>query len=573
MTTSRLHWIVLPLAAALFVAAAARPLPGVGASETAPPGPAAALFFGRLQAALTAVSETPLRIQVDGQTVLFESPERPTRAGNMAFAGRFILDPSGRAFEGALERFSLSGGRIELNLKAPARLRCAPDGTLSIEGFGADGPQGRISAEASITREGKYDALLRLAGADLNAFSPLLAPSSMGTLDAELELRGDWESLLSDAGPTMEVRLRGGRLRPESGIPVMESLDGKAGLVGSRLEIRSVEGLAGGAPFRVAGRVENPVSLSENGWVDLSLTGDNLLLYRSEEVRVRAAADLRLAGPFASLALSGTLAITEGRCEKNFDPLPWVRGAGQKGSASRLELFSIRPPPLRDAVLDVIVTASKPFEIKNSRVRAAARPELRLTGTGGKPILTGSVFFDPGTLYLPGGRLQFESGAVRFQPPDPGRPWLELSGHGRLQGYDVSAVVEGPYDQPTVTLSSSPALPNEELLLLVLSGQPPKPRRALDSERSRNLDVAFFLGKDMISRIEGPRSDETTESIMERFNVEVGRNSARSGDDTVRVLFRMADGVFREGDTLSLAGEKDAYGYYNGGVRIAFRFR
>jgi hypothetical protein len=60
---------------------------------------------------------------------------------------------------------------------------------------------------------------------------------------------------------------------------------------------------------------------------------------------------------------------------------------------------------------------------------------------------------------------------------------------------------------------------------------------------------------------------------MDRFTVDVGRNSTRSGDETVRVLFRMANGVFREGDTLSLAGEKDAYGYYNGGVRIAFRFR
>jgi len=221
----------------------------------------------------------------------------------------------------------------------------------------------------------------------------------------------------------------------------------------------------------------------------------------------------------------------------------------------------------------VAVTATKPFEIKNSRVRAAARPELRLTGTGEKPILTGRVFFDPSTLYLPGGRMQFETGAVRFQPPDPGRPSLEFNGHGRLQGYDVVAVVAGPCDQPTVTLSSSPVLTNEELLLLVLSGQSPKPHKALDSERSRHLDVAFFLGRDMMSRIEGPRSSETTESIMDRFTVDVGRNSARSGDETVRVLFRMANGVFREGDTLSLAGEKDAYGYYNGGVRIAFRFR
>ena len=169
--------------------------------------------------------------------------------------------------------------------------------------------------------------------------------------------------------------------------------------------------------------------------------------------------------------------------------------------------------------------------------------------------------------------MQFEPGTVRLQPPDPGRPLLEFNGRGRLQGYDVVAVVEGPYDQPTVTLSSSPVLANEELLLLVLSGQPPKARRAIDSGKSRNLDVAFFLGKDMMSRIEGPGSNPSTQSIMDRFDVDVGRKVTPSGDETVHVLFRVADGLFREGDTLSLAGEKDSYGYYNGGVRIAFRFR
>ena len=288
---------------------------------------------------------------------------------------------------------------------------------------------------------------------------------------------------------------------------------------------------------------------------------------------MRAAADLRLAGPFSRPEISGTLSITDGRYEKNFDLLGGVRGVAKKDSASPLALLSIRSQLVRDVVFDVTVTGTKPFDIRNNRVRTAARPELRLTGTGGKPILTGRIFFNASTLYLPGGRMQFEPGTVRLQPPDPGRPLLEFNGRGRLQGYDVVAVVEGPYDQPTVTLSSSPVLANEELLLLVLSGQSPKTRRAIDSGKSRNLDVAFFLGKDMMSRIEGPGSNPSTQSIMDRFDVDVGRKVTPSGDETVHVLFRVVDGIFREGDTLSLAGEKDSYGYYNGGVRIAFRFR
>lgn len=214
--------------------------------------------------------------------------------------------------------------------------------------------------------------------------------------------------------------------------------------------------------------------------------------------------------------------------------------AAESRSLSGMETPGMRPP-----------AAAAELFLGRLKQALAARPDLRLTGTGEKPILTGSVFFDSSTLYLPGGRMQFEPGAARFQPPDTGRPSLELNGHGRLQGYDVVAVVEGPYDQPTVTLSSAPVLTNEELLLLVLSGQAPKTRRGLDSERSRHLDVAFFLGRDMMSRIEGHRSNDTTQSIMDRFDVDVGRNATRSGEETVRVLFRIAGGVFGESDSLS----------------------
>ena len=564
------RWIALPLVAALCIAGASRSLSSM---YTPGMGEAAEFFLGRLQGALTAFSETPIRTQVSGRMVFFNSTELPTAAGNLSFAGHFTLNPTDQAFDCVLERFSISGGRTTLDLKQPARIRCTPDGTLLVEGFEAYGPHGHVSVNGSISREGKFNFVFRLEGADLQAFIPSWVPASIGTLDAELTLEGDWEGPPSHTSFPVNITLNGGRLRTEWGIPPIESLDIKARLEQRSLEIRSFEGLLGGAPFWITGRIEKPSTLSENGWVELSLHGDDLLLYRTEEIRLRAAADLRLAGPFSRPELSGTLSITDGRYEKNFDLLGGARGAAQKSSASPLELLSIRSQLFRDVVFDVTVTGTTPFDIRNNRVRTAARPELRLTGTGEKPILTGRVFFNASTLYLPGGRMQFEPGTIRLQPPDPDRPLLEFNGRGRLQGYDVVAVVEGPYDQPTVTLSSSPVLANEELLLLVLSGQPPKTRKDINSGKSHNLDVAFFLGRDMMSRIEGSGSNTSTQSIMDRFDVDVGSKVTPSGDETVHVLFRVAEGLFHEGDTLFLASEKDSYGYYNGGVRIAFRFR
>jgi translocation and assembly module TamB len=77
----------------------------------------------------------------------------------------------------------------------------------------------------------------------------------------------------------------------------------------------------------------------------------------------------------------------------------------------------------------------------------------------------------------------------------------------------------------------------------------------------------------MITRIEGGESTETLQTILERFDVEVGRFVTRSGDETINAEFRLADDVIQDGDTLYLTGEKDMFDYYNTGIKIVFRFR
>ncbi|MEJ2024048.1 MAG: hypothetical protein P8Y00_03360, partial [Deltaproteobacteria bacterium] len=63
------------------------------------------------------------------------------------------------------------------------------------------------------------------------------------------------------------------------------------------------------------------------------------------------------------------------------------------------------------------------------------------------------------------------------------------------------------------------------------------------------------------------------ESLLDRLNVVVGREVTRTGDETIEADFRLGSGVFRKGDTLYLTGEKDAFDYYNAGLRIVFRFQ
>ena len=109
--------------------------------------------------------------------------------------------------------------------------------------------------------------------------------------------------------------------------------------------------------------------------------------------------------------------------------------------------------------------------------------------------------------------------------------------------------------------------------MLLLTGQPPKSSTARSNATRQGLNVAVFLGRDLIARMSDDDSGETFESILDRFDVEIGRGITQQGEDTIHSQFRVADDILVKGDSLYLTGERDYFDYYNGGIKLVFRFR
>jgi autotransporter translocation and assembly factor TamB len=388
-----------------------------------------------------------------------------------------------------------------------------------------------------------------------------------GRLYANLMMQGPVSSPQINA----RVRLIDAELRPDMDVPSIQSLNLEAVVTPVSLQVHTFKGELGGAAFNISGGATRTGAGDVR--VDLRLQGENLLLYRSAGLKLRADTDLTLKGPLGSLELAGEVAISDGRLVKYFDFLGPLKGSAKPESKMGLQLFSIRKPPFRDTVFDVRITSKHPFTIHNNLAKGAFRPELTLTGTGEIPVLSGKIYVDPTRLILPAGRLVFESGVIRFDPNQPDRPTLDLIGQSRMLGYDITMLVEGPYDEPVVTLSSVPPLSNEELLLLVIAGRQPKATDASKASQRQSMNVAVFLGRDLISRWFSSESAEAGESIFERFEVQTGRAVTRGGDETIDARFQLAEGVLRDGDALYLTGEKDVFDFYNAGVRIVFRFK
>jgi autotransporter translocation and assembly factor TamB len=388
-----------------------------------------------------------------------------------------------------------------------------------------------------------------------------------GRLEAEVTMKGP----ISDPAVDAVVRLTDGELRPDMDVPSLQVMHLNAVVPPAGVRLQTFTGELGGAPFQISGSVMR--NNDSGADADLRLQGENLLFYRSEGLKVRADTDLTVKGPVKRLEVAGEVAVTDGRLVKYFDLLGTLKGSSKPRTDLGLQLFSIQQAPLSDMVFDVRLTSKKPFTIRNNLVRGAVRPELKLAGTGEIPVLVGEVYLDPTRISLPAGSLLFESGVIRFDPKRPDRPTLDLVGTSKMLGYDVTMLVEGPYDEPVVTLSSVPPLSNQELVLLVIAGQQPNSTDDAQASQRQNMNVAVFLGKDLMARWFGNDSVEAGESIMDRFEVGIGRAVTRSGEETIDAQFRIADGVLRDGDKLYITGEKDIFDFYNAGLKIVFRFK
>jgi autotransporter translocation and assembly factor TamB len=389
-------------------------------------------------------------------------------------------------------------------------------------------------------------------------------------LAGRLEVRGRLQGAVTDLTADGTIRLSDGELSPDIDMPSLREMNLEATVTPAALKIQTLVGELGGAPFTLTGTY----NLTAAGHpTDFRLKGKNLLLFRNESLRLRANTDLALKGPVSRLELAGEIAISQGRFSKNLGILEGLSARGKPDTGRGFQLFSIRQSPLSDMKFNIRIIAKEPFQIQNNLVRGALRPDLLLSGTGELPVLAGKVYIEPTRLYLPAGRMNLETGLVTFDPNDPDRPKLDMIGTTEMLGYDITAVIDGPYNEPVITLSSVPPLPNDDLVMLLLTGQPPKKSGLRDSGRRQQMNVAMFIGKDMISRLFGDESDEASEFIMERFDVEIGRGVTQQGEETIHTQFRMVDNLLREGDGLYLTGEKDYFDNYNAGVRLVFRFR
>jgi translocation and assembly module TamB len=360
------------------------------------------------------------------------------------------LDPSGGDIRALVRR----GGGIVGRMRA----RLAPPGggaTLTERLFAAP-------LSGGIRYNGPANVLWTLTGiAGQQVSGPLaLAADFGGRLDQ----------------PTVNGVVRASALRYEndaygtviSGI----ALDGR--FTSSRLEIVSLKGKAGSGTLSASGTI----GLDAAGGFPINLNAE---LHRAQLARSDA----------LGATVSGTIAVTNSKAAgaliKGDLTIPEARyQIIRQGAAEVAELTGVRrrkdvmdpgaAKPEESAVpsnwkLDIRVRADNKIFVSGMGLEAEWATDLRVGGTASDPRVTGKLSVVRGTYSFAGRRFDLaEDGEVRFEGGPVTDPQLDLSANTTVEGVTATINIGGHALNPQVSFTSTPTLPQDEVLSRLLFG-------------------------------------------------------------------------------------------------------
>jgi translocation and assembly module TamB len=103
-------------------------------------------------------------------------------------------------------------------------------------------------------------------------------------------------------------------------------------------------------------------------------------------------------------------------------------------------------------------------------MRLVADVEVRLQGTLANPVQVGTIHLLSGEGVFRGNRYRLIRGDLSLTNPLQTRPNLDLEAQARVQSYDLTVDISGPFDRLKFAYRSDPPLPTEDILSLLALG-------------------------------------------------------------------------------------------------------
>ncbi|HEX2862905.1 MAG TPA: translocation/assembly module TamB domain-containing protein, partial [Lacunisphaera sp.] len=288
--------------------------------------------------------------------------------------------------------------------------------------------------------------------------------AAQGRLHARLDLAG--------AGRiTGELQLKDAASRPHPPFGTLKEINADLAFADRTITVRSLSATLGGEPLRL----EGSVALDAYGRpkLALALQGKNLPLVRSTGLLVRTDVDLRADSTEAGVArLSGTINVRDCLLLANVN-LRNLLPSGRRDISRNPPYFSVAAEPFNRWPLAVTLRAANTVRLRTTVYNGVASASFQLGGTLGEPRAVGEVTMDEGQVLFPFATFTVQQGTVRLRESDPYHAVVSLNAVSQRRNHQLRLEMTGELPAPNVVLSSTPAMEPADVLLMVMTGQPP----------------------------------------------------------------------------------------------------
>jgi translocation and assembly module TamB len=241
----------------------------------------------------------------------------------------------------------------------------------------------------------------------------------------------------------------------------------------STLELTRISGKAG--PGTIEGQGTVGFAAASGYPIDIRLTLANAQLARSDNI---------------GATVSGTIAITNSRANGALISgdlnLPNLRyQIIRQGAAEVIELQGVRrkgaPLPVPGSEdeasgtpsiwkLDLRVRADNQLFISGMGLESEWQADLRVRGTSATPEITGEAEVLRGTFSFSGRRFELSRGRIEFTGGRTFNPRIDLVATADIEDVTVNINVSGTATTPQIAFTSSPSLPQDEIMARILFG-------------------------------------------------------------------------------------------------------
>ncbi|MDF3072635.1 MAG: hypothetical protein K0S54_302 [Alphaproteobacteria bacterium] len=323
--------------------------------------------------------------------------------------------------------------------------------------------------------DGINDGRLRVEGSmRLAQLTPFLAGNGRlnGNLAVDLTLTANGGAVGGDG----TIRIVDGRYFNYADGIAIRDIDATVAVVGDRLEIRQFSAKPKEGEITLSGSVQ--IDRHFNLPVDVNIVARSARLRDRADMQITVSADLHLGGSvMQGKTLGGT--VTVERAEINLDA-----NVNQGPDIATVQVREINRPsgapddkPVKPALpgpetrLAIKVNAPQNVLVRGRGLDVELGGTLNVAGVLTRPQVQGALQLRRGTFSGAGRRLEFTRGTVTFPDPDRLEPYVDFTATARIEGGTAEIVISGTPAAPKVTLTSSPPLPQDEIMARLLFGQ------------------------------------------------------------------------------------------------------